>query len=496
MRAQTSPLLTLLAVVIGGAILFLLLCAGVFLLVNPFRAPATTPVSGQRATVVVTQVVVITATPLPTVRASATNLSQPTTAPSQATNTPSEPTSPPAPTNSATPRPPTNTPTPRPTLDPNAPLTSVTVSTQSGATGIRVNIRYADASPARDKYVRIRKQAQDVSGNPIFGDNVADGRTNNAGLIEFNLDPGTYTVEVGDIAGYRYGEPFNYIVNAGEMTILDVQFGRMIIGLKNADGEGLGGRYTAIYLQKLDIGGNPVRGDRIADGRTDNTGAIVYDLTAGDYWIEIGDIAGYVWGNQADWRVKSGETVRNILDLGRIRVGIKNAEGKALGGKYVAVYVQKQDVEGKPIIGDRVGDGRTDNTGIIDFDLTTGNYAVLVGDIAGESYGDVLNHVVEGGKTTPIIVTLGRLTVGLKDENGDAARGRYVALYFQKKDVAGNLVRGDRFADGRTDDAGFLVLDVTAGHYVLEIEGFASFPDVTVESGRVTYSNGSTVELR
>ncbi|HZQ10277.1 MAG TPA: hypothetical protein VFD70_27105, partial [Anaerolineae bacterium] len=411
------------------------------------------------------------------------------------TDTPT-PTTPAPPTNTptATPLPPT--PTPRPTLDPNAPLSSVNVSNQSGATGIRVNIRYADGSPAQGKYVKVWKQKQDVSGNPIVGDGVTDGRTDNTGSITFGLNPDTYVVGVGDIAGYPYGNVFNYQVTPNSLLVLDVQLGRMIIGIKNADGQPLNGRYTSISLQKPDISGNPVQSDRVADGRTDNTGAIVYDLTAGDYWVDIRDIAGYYWGNPTNWRVKSGETVKIILDLGRIRVGIKNADGRALEGKYVAVSVQKQDIDGKPIPGDRVSDGRTDNTGIIDFDLTPGNYAVYIGDIAGAPYGEQLNHVVEGAKTTSIIVTLGRVTVGLKDESGNPARGRYVALYAQQTDVAGNIIRGDRLIDGRTDDTGLLNLDITAGHYVMEIEGFALQNDVNVESGHVTFSDGNGFQVR
>lgn len=128
MRAQTSPLLTLIVTAIGGAILFVLLCGAIWLYVNPFGAPAlATPSGAQRATVLVTQVVVITTTPLPTARASATNLSQPTNAPNQPTNTPLPPTHTPTitathtPTN--TPLPPTETPTNTPT---NTPLPTMT----------------------------------------------------------------------------------------------------------------------------------------------------------------------------------------------------------------------------------------------------------------------------------------------------------------------------------------------------------------------------------
>ncbi|HZQ09094.1 MAG TPA: hypothetical protein VFD70_21125, partial [Anaerolineae bacterium] len=78
MRPQTSPLLTLVTVVIAGAILFLIVCAGVYLIVNPFRAAPTTTAAANQPTVVVTQVVVITTTPAPTKAITPTGRPSPT----------------------------------------------------------------------------------------------------------------------------------------------------------------------------------------------------------------------------------------------------------------------------------------------------------------------------------------------------------------------------------------------------------------------------------
>jgi hypothetical protein len=402
---------------------------------------------------------------------------------------------------------PTSAPTTRASISPalgsatpaqtRAPLTSLRVSRAAAASGgIRVNVRLADGSAAKGIYVAIHSQKQDISGNPIAGDRVEYNRTGDTGSITFNLKPATYTVEIADIGGYVFGEKFNYQVSDRTITVLDVTLGRLRVGLKDADGKPLSGRYAAVSLQKTDISGNPVRGDRVAYDRTDNTGIIGFDITAGYYLMDIGDIAGYPWGEPYNWAVRAGETTSIILGLGRIRVGIKDAEGKGLGGKYVAVHFQKKDVDNNPILGDRITYERTDNTGSISFDLTAGAYAVQIGDLAGASWGESLNRVVQSSNTTSIVLSLGRLSVGLKGTDGKPLTGRYVALFHQKKDVAGNVIKGYQIVSDRTGTTGLLTWDLTAGNYVLEIEGFSPQLNVPVQSGKTTTNDGTRSTLR
>lgn len=392
MKAQTSPLLTLIAVVISGAILLLILCAGIFLLVNPFRASVTaTPASGQRATVLVTQVVVITTTPLPTVRASATNPPQPTSAPIEATNTPLEPTNIPS---TATPIPPTVAPTVKPTPLPNEPLSSLDVSTESGGTGMRVNVLRGDGTPARDVYVQVFVQKQDLSGNPVPGDRVATGYTNDVGSILFDLTAGTYYVEI-NLTGYIYGTPFNHTVEAGTVRVLNVTLGQLLVGVLDADGKAVQDRYVQVFVQKLDLGGNPVTGDRVATGYTDNTGATKFDLTAGDYRVEIDGLAGELYGEEFNHRVVSSETNKIIVRLGRLVIGLKDASGKPIEDRYVQVFLQKRDVSGNISQGERVSSGYTQNTGLLNLELTTGKYIVEVSDI-----GKLMDVPIESGRIT------------------------------------------------------------------------------------------------
>lgn len=363
----------------------------------------------------------------------------------------------------------------------------------SSESGIRVEIRYGSGSAKTGSWVGIYEQETDVSGNPVKGQRSTAGRTDDTGVVFFTLDPGIYAVEIGDLIGDSWGSELNYTVIPGNATVLSLTLGQLIIGVRNADTQAMPGRWTGVYLQTLDISGNPIKTNRIASGRTANTGVVVYDLTSGTYAVEIGDISGAVWGNELNHVVKPGEQTRIIVTLGRLTVGVKDADSAPVSGRWVAAYFQSADLEGKPIKGDRLLSGRTDDTGLISWDVTAGTYAIEIGDIIGNQWGEELNHVVSSEQDTRIILTLGRLTVGLKDPNGNPITNHYAAVYYQEQDVSGNIIRGDRFATGRTDNRGLLSWDLTAGNYVVEVENIGQLLDVPVHSGTTTVTDGISI---
>lgn len=366
----------------------------------------------------------------------------------------------------------------------------------SDKSGLRVNIRYADGAPKRGSWVGIYRQIADVSGNPIKGDRLAEGRTDDAGTVFFALPAGTYSVQLGDYAGYNWGNEYDYIVSPGQAIVLTVTLGKLQIGVIDPDGKGVGGVWTGVYLQRTDVSGYPIRADRIGEARTTDTGAITYDLTPGLYGVGIGDIVGYGWGEELNHAVLPGQTTRVFVRLGRLIVGVRDADGKGLGGKWVGVHLQRADLNGNPIFGDRILEGRTDNTGAIAWSMTAGKYAVAIGDVAGNIWGEPLNHEVVPGQTTSILLTLGRLTVGLKDANGKPLGNRWVGVYYQKRGPDGSVSKGDRFLEGRTDNTGIIRWDVTAGNYIVEVEGVGSLTDVPIESGKTTTTDGKTVNVK
>ncbi len=369
-------------------------------------------------------------------------------------------------------------------------------SKESSSSGIQVEVLYADGSPKKGSWVEIYKQTVDISNNPLQGDHIAGQRTDASGAAFFELAPGTYVVQIGDYYGYSWGQPFNYDVKANTITVIRITLGRLIIGLRNASGQPLNGRWTGVSVQQQDLLGQQVRGDRCCDGRTNDAGFIVYDLTPGLYTVQIGDIQGEVWGEEMNHAIYPGQTTQIIVTLGKLVVGVVNADGQPMQGIWVGVSFQRQDVGGNPVRTDRFVDGRTNNTGAIGWDMTSGTYSVQVGDLRGYLWGDEMNHVITSSATTTILVELGRLTVGLKDQNGNPITGRWVGVYLQKLDVNGNIIKGDRIADAYTDAAGFAAWDFTAGRYVVEIAEINTLMDVAIEKRRTTFVDGANFEIR
>ena len=385
---------------------------------------------------------------------------------------------------------------PTPTIAPEA-FNAVAVAVRSSdKTGLSVNIRFADGRPKRESWVGVHRQKTDISGNPIKGDRIAEGRTDDSGTVFFAVPPDSYALQLGDYAGYLWGNEYDYQVTAGQTTVVSVILGRLQIEVVDADGRGLSGRWTGVHLQDTDIGGHPIKADRVGETRTANTGSAVYDLTPGMYAVAIGDIAGYPWGEELNYPVVPGQTITIRVQLGRLRIGVRNAEGRGLGGKWVGLYLQEKDLDGNPVRGDRILEGRTDDTGSLTWDVTAGNYAVAIGDIYGSLWGEELNHEIKPAQTTSVLVTLGRLTVGLQDTNGKPVSGRWVGVSFQKEDQNGNIVRGDRFLEDRTDNAGLVSWDITAGHYVVEVEQVGMLLDVPVQSGFETTTDGVAIATR
>jgi hypothetical protein len=211
--------------------------------------------------------------------------------------------------------------------------------------------------------------------------------------------------------------------------------------------------------------------------------------------VEIGDIVGVPWGEELNYAVQPGEQTRIVVTLGRLTVGVKDADGQAVSRRWVGVYLQDADLEGKPIKGRRILSGRTGDTGLISWDMTAGTYAVEISDIIGSQWGEELNHVVNSEAETRIILTLGRLIVGLKDAAGNPITNRYVAVYHQDRDVNGNIIRGQRFASGRTDNRGLLIWNLTAGNYVVEVDNVGQLLDVPVRSGETTETDGISINF-
>lgn len=248
-----------------------------------------------------------------------------------------------------------------------------------------------DGTAVEDKYVAVYTQKQDLSGNWVTDERVDRGYTDNSGKIEFDLTPGNYIIHT-DLAGYNWGSSWdvpgqaNIEVIPAKTTRVILRLGRIQVGFVRANGSVYKDKYVAIYTQKEDIAGNLVTSNRADRGYTDNSGVKIFNLPAG-YYIVSADFDGYNWGStydvmgQANIPLRAGEEYHLTVNLGQIVVALRDNGGNPITNKYVAVYYQKQDINGDPSYGERVNRGYTDNTGSITFNLTPGLYSVYFDEV-------------------------------------------------------------------------------------------------------------------
>lgn len=270
-----------------------------------------------------------------------------------------------------------------------------------------VQIALGDGRPYNGVYVRAYRQRQDISGRWVTdGSAVDDDSTDNAGVAEFSLSPGQYIVRA-DLVGYNWGDAMdvngltNVSVAQGQITTLQIAMGRLVVGFRYGDGTAVKSQYVRVYRQQLDVTGKwVVDGGAIADGVTENSGTITFNLVPG-YYIVRSDFTGYNWGNaydvqgMANFAVPPGVVTPLIRDLGQLIIGLVGSDGQPQKDTYVRIYLQGTDLRNNPITDGSVrADGSTDNAGMVRFNLTPGLYVIRVAD----KY--TYNIPLEAGKIT------------------------------------------------------------------------------------------------
>jgi len=262
------------------------------------------------------------------------------------------------------------------------------------------------------------------------------------------------------------------------------------------------GVYVEVYEQIADVNGNPVRGNRVQNGRINQQGLLVFDLSEGVFvmCVEAGASPGYTWTDRDciyGLEISSGKLKSVKLQPGQLEVAIAGATGEPWQGIYYEVFTQKKDVSGKPVIDNRVASGRTDNAGVGYAILTPGLYTLSL-DLRGYNWGNLqsgkgqLNIAIMKGQSNRINIRLGQLLIGLRDPSGQPAINVYMEVFTQKDDINSQHILADRVWDGRTDTSGFAKVDLTKGLYALKI-GENTLYDIPIEEGKITETDGSSV---
>ena len=324
------------------------------------------------------------------------------------------------------------------------------------------------------------------------------------------LSPSSLTVEVPNIptavpeptdAEAAENSPQQLNGSGVEMAEEATGSGLRVIILK-PDSRPWEGVYVEIYEQLADVNGNPVRGNRVQNGRINQQGLLDFDLSEGIFvmCVEVGASPGYAWTDQDciyGLEISSGKLKSVKLQPGQLEVAIAGASGEPWQGIYYEVFTQKKDVSGNPVIDNRVASGRTDNAGVGYAILTPGLYTLSL-DLRGYNWGNLqsgkgqLNITIMKGQTNRINIRLGQLLIGLRDPSGQPATNIYMEVFTQKDDINDQHILADRVWDGRTDIGGFAKIDLTKGLYALKI-GENILYDISIEEGKITETDGSSV---
>lgn len=258
----------------------------------------------------------------------------------------------------------------------------------------------------------------------------------------------------------------------------------LYVDIKRADGSPVSGSAVTVFKQVTDVSGNATFGDRVAgDSTASNTGRASFDLPPGVYALRVDGLAGYTFGRPFDISVSPGAASVVTVTLGRLSVGIADADGKPVNHQ-VAVLLQSPDVNGNPVTTDRAASSDTGRTGIATFDLTAGVYAISIDGLAGYAWGNPFNYSVSAGQTNQVLVRLGRILVGTTNAQ-DQPESRRVQIVTLQPDVNGRPAADRAVASDTTSKAtGLASFELTSGLYAVAVEGYQP-KLITVQPGKI-----------
>lgn len=324
------------------------------------------------------------------------------------------------------------------------------------------------------------------------------------------LSPNSLRIEAPDIPVYASttvtlptAQPVDIsggVVGSGVETYQQAGGSGLKIIALTPDSEPWNDAYFDIYEQKTDATGKPSKGGQVDYGRINLQGELIFDLNEGIYSICPPGM-GYGWTDDGcvyNIQVVTGSQTVVKIQPGKIEVTIVDASGNPWNDIYGEIYTQKQNAVGKPVTDAQVWYGRTDNTGTSNAWLTPGIYAVKI-DLRGYNWGELAdthgkaNISVNKGTTTPVVITMGQVVIGLSNESREPLQDTYMEIYTQKNDVNGNPILDGQAWYGRTDNGGLATISLTEGLYALKI-GDNILYNLPVNWGVITRTDGKTYQ--
>ncbi len=276
------------------------------------------------------------------------------------------------------------------------PITGMTTWTEPASRGeISIRLRLADSTPV-DAYISIHQQTADVSGNPAYGDKIEGGWSGDDGILTKPIPPDIYILDF-DANGWPWSAQFtNHTILNGQRTNILFDYSLLTVGIRYADGQPAD-KYITVYLQESNVSGQAVEGRQASGGWCGDDGLITFPLTPGVYALAISNIDGYGIEDRFNHQLPGGGLYHATITLGRLVVETWNPDGSLAPNTYTQIFSLTQDAAGNTILGQRLANGRSDNTGQAIFNLTPGLYGIAYGDNI-----EFIDVPVQPGQTTII----------------------------------------------------------------------------------------------
>lgn len=341
----------------------------------------------------------------------------------------------------------------------------------------------------------IFEQLKDINNNPVFGNRIADGYIGDIGskIIQLKIDNDTsvnFAVEF--FKNYNDFERFKIweqTIARTQNKIITLTFSSVKIIIKDQNNNLLKDKSFDIFSTAIDANGNRVADRQIQWRQTTGIlGYKIFYLIPGNYDARVNskDYFFSIDPNQQTDLVIIVDITADPLPTGDIyttfNLAAKNAFGDKVTNVSFIIYDQKNDINNKPVFGDRITDGYIGETGEQTVKIRMNGYASRT--IAVEYFKEwrlegrfsVWNQTIYPNQSKNINLVLSTARIVLKDATGKLLKNFNYDIYSVATDYSGKKIAKDHLYGGQqTGVIGERVYYLIPNDYILHFR----YPEVS-----------------
>lgn len=261
-----------------------------------------------------------------------------------------------------------------------------------------------------------------------------------------------------------------------------------------------------LYKQIYDADGRPVAGEKVGSSNTGDTAfsTITFDpfQYAGDsgdfnFAIKVYDVnpnAGEFWY----WSINlpCGVFVSHTAKMSSIRVILRDKDGNALKKRTFALYTQKKDIDGNPIIDETVSANlSTGDEGVKRIFVSRGNYIIKIPAIDNKFTYTKYDIEVNSFRETVFDYSLSNVTVSIRDGSGALMVNTAFEVFVQERDADGFFILGKKVGSYNTGPNGITGIFLPTGSYAFQFTGSAG-QKYTLWNQNINESESTVVDYR